>query len=114
MEIDLRGLTFEEAQPLVDKYLDDVSVAGFNNVTLIHGKGTGDIVHVPREVQVDRVMARDELSREAAHQRLDAQLDPAKKVAEAHWVIDNSKSLADTAKQVDTLVEQLQRRAQAI
>ena len=41
MELDLRGMTFDEAQPALDKYLDDVSFGGLDNVTIIHGKGTG-------------------------------------------------------------------------
>lgn len=40
-EIDLRGLTVEEAEDLVDKYLDDAKIAGLGQVSLIHGKGTG-------------------------------------------------------------------------
>ncbi len=40
-EIDLRGLTGDEAWGKVDKYFDEASVAGFHTVRLIHGKGTG-------------------------------------------------------------------------
>ena len=40
-EIDLRGLTGEEAYFKVDKYLDSAIMAGFKTVLLIHGKGTG-------------------------------------------------------------------------
>lgn len=40
-EIDLRGLTLDEALIKVDRYLDDVKIAGIPRVTLIHGKGTG-------------------------------------------------------------------------
>lgn len=40
-EIDLRGRTFEEAEPLLEKYLMDVYQAGLHSVTIIHGKGTG-------------------------------------------------------------------------
>ena len=41
MELDIRGATFEEAEPLIEKYLDDASIAGLKLVTIIHGKGTG-------------------------------------------------------------------------
>ncbi|HHV60475.1 MAG TPA: endonuclease MutS2 [Clostridiaceae bacterium] len=40
-EIDLRGMTLDDAIIAVSKYLDDVSLAGLKEVTLIHGKGTG-------------------------------------------------------------------------
>lgn len=40
-EIDLRGNTVEDALVLVDKYLDDVTLASLAQVRIIHGKGTG-------------------------------------------------------------------------
>ncbi|MBQ9975038.1 MAG: endonuclease MutS2 [Clostridia bacterium] len=40
-EIDLRGMTGDDAWFMVDKYLDDAQSAGLLSVTLIHGKGTG-------------------------------------------------------------------------
>ena len=40
-EIDLRGLLGDEAWLAVDKYLDEATVANFERVRLIHGKGTG-------------------------------------------------------------------------
>ncbi len=40
-EVDLRGLTVDEALEKVDKYLDDASLAGAPSVRIIHGKGTG-------------------------------------------------------------------------
>lgn len=40
-ELDLRGLTAEEACHQADKYLDDACLAGLKTVSLIHGKGTG-------------------------------------------------------------------------
>lgn len=40
-ELDLRGLTAEEALQIVDKYLDDALLAGIPRARIIHGKGTG-------------------------------------------------------------------------
>ncbi len=40
-EIDVRGCKLEEARSQVDKFLDDAILAGWNQVRVIHGKGTG-------------------------------------------------------------------------
>jgi DNA mismatch repair protein MutS2 len=40
-ELDLRGKRYEDAMIEVDKFLDSSIVAGFPQVSIIHGKGTG-------------------------------------------------------------------------
>ncbi|NLO86393.1 MAG: endonuclease MutS2 [Clostridiales bacterium] len=41
MEVDVRGMNLEEALASVDNYLADATLAGLNEVSIIHGKGTG-------------------------------------------------------------------------
>ena len=41
MEVDVRGMNLEEATEAVDTYLADAVLAGLNEVSIIHGKGTG-------------------------------------------------------------------------
>ncbi len=42
-EIDLRGMTADEAVMAADKYLDEAYVARLESVSIIHGKGTGTL-----------------------------------------------------------------------
>lgn len=43
MSLDLRGMRYEDAHIEIDKYLDDALYAGLNQVSIIHGFGTGVI-----------------------------------------------------------------------
>ncbi len=42
-EINVIGLTVDDALPLIDKFLDDCSLAKLNTVRIVHGKGTGKL-----------------------------------------------------------------------
>lgn len=42
-EINVLGLTVDEAILVVDKFLDDCAIANLQNVRIIHGKGTGKL-----------------------------------------------------------------------
>lgn len=41
LELDVRGMLVDEANIIVDRYLDDAYNAGLSEVNIIHGKGTG-------------------------------------------------------------------------
>ncbi len=61
------------------------------------------VVHVPLEVQIERLKERDRLTREDAEARLAAQMPLDEKTGYADTVIDNSGSLDDTRRQVAEL-----------
>lgn len=59
------------------------------------------VVYVPREVQLERLMSRDQMTRKDAEARIAAQMDIERKKERADIVIDNSGSWAQTEKQLD-------------
>lgn len=65
------------------------------------------VVYVPRELQLQRLIERDDLPREAAEARLNSQMDIEQKKALADILIDNSGTLAQTQQQVDKLWNRL-------
>jgi DNA mismatch repair protein MutS2 len=47
--LDLRGATVDEALDVLDRYLDDASLAGLTQATIIHGMGTGALRDAVRD-----------------------------------------------------------------
>ena len=48
-ELMLRAMRADEAQSLLDKYVDDAFAAGLNQARIVHGKGTGALRKVVQE-----------------------------------------------------------------
>lgn len=48
-ELKLLGLTFDEAMPLIDEFLDNAALTGFSTLRIVHGKGTGALRTKVRE-----------------------------------------------------------------
>ena len=65
------------------------------------------VVACPREMQLQRLMERNKLSKEDAERRLAAQLPIDQKVSKATYVINNAGTFDDTNAQVDALIQQL-------
>ena len=66
------------------------------------------LVYVPFEVQLSRLMKRNDYTKEEALLRIHSQIPVDKKKALAQQVIDNSGTLEDTKEQVRSLWETLQ------
>ena len=58
------------------------------------------VVYATRECQIERLMARDRISREEAISRTDAQLPLEEKIAYADYVINNNGTVEETMDQV--------------
>lgn len=67
------------------------------------------LVYIPPELQIERLMKRDQIPRELAIKVLKAQWPIDKKKRYADFLIDNSGSLAETEKQVKEIWKILQK-----
>lgn len=63
------------------------------------------VVYVPYEVQLQRLMERDQLSVAEAEERIASQMPLADKREQADIVIDNSRSLQETAIQIEQYLQ---------
>ncbi len=68
------------------------------------------VVACPREMQIERMMTRNQLSKEDAERRLAAQLPIDQKVKKADHVIRTDGSFEETDAQVTTLIAALSNR----
>jgi dephospho-CoA kinase len=58
------------------------------------------LVYATRDLQIQRLMARDGISRVEAVKRIDTQLSLEEKVSYAHYIINNTGSVEETEEQV--------------
>lgn len=65
------------------------------------------LVYTPKEIQLERLMKRNALSKEEAEKRILAQMDIEEKKKYADYMIDNRGTLSETERQVDQLWKQL-------
>jgi DNA mismatch repair protein MutS2 len=65
-QVDLRGLTTEEARFRLDQYLNEAYMEGLSTVRVVHGKGTGAVRQAVRDLLSDHPLVR---SHETAEQR---------------------------------------------
>jgi dephospho-CoA kinase len=70
------------------------------------------LVYVPRETQIERLMKRDGIAREAAESILKAQLPIDEKLRHADFVIHNEGTLEETRRQVEQVWEELKKETE--
>ena len=63
-ELDLRGLTVDEALSLVDQRLDEAARSGVTEMRIIHGKGTGTLRRAVREMLRKHALVQAQASAE--------------------------------------------------
>jgi len=66
------------------------------------------LVYAPKEIQLQRLMVRDRISRERALQIIDSQMPIEEKKLYADFIIDNSRSVEETRGQVEKVWKILQ------
>ncbi len=70
------------------------------------------LVYVPQHIQLQRLMRRNQLSKQEAENRIHAQMPIDEKRRYADYIIDNAGSLEATERQVDHLMDELRKLVQ--
>lgn len=68
------------------------------------------LIYAPREILLKRVVARDNLDKNAVNSRLDAQMDIEKKRILASDIIDNSGDLKSLNEQISRFIDSLKEK----
>ena len=67
------------------------------------------VVYVDDDVQLERLMTRNSLSKVEALKRIESQISPQEKASLGDFVINNSYGKEDTFQQIDEILEKLKR-----
>lgn len=65
------------------------------------------VIVIMKEVQISRVMARDQFTREEAINRINNQMSTEEKIKYADYLIDNGDTLEYTKFQIDSIIKEL-------
>lgn len=85
----------------------------FMDIPLLIERGYQDwfdaiwLLYVDKEIQIQRLMARNQYSRKEAEQRIGAQMPLEEKISFADVLLDNNGSVADLEEKAQALLQQL-------
>lgn len=65
------------------------------------------VVYIPQNIQIERLMLRDNISKELAIQMINSQMSIEDKKNLADFIVDNSKSIEETYKQINDILEKI-------
>lgn len=60
------------------------------------------VTRCPQDIQIERLCSRDQITREKAQQKIDAQMPTEEKIKYADYIIDTSGTLQETVDQTET------------
>lgn len=115
----LNQITHPEIILLIKRQLNKIKDSSYRNVICIieapllfeaHIEGMVDkiiVVYLNRENQINRLILRDNLSKDEAIKRIKSQMPIEKKIKLADYVIDNNTSINKTKKQIIKLWTEL-------
>ena len=98
---------------LQEKHRDERLI--FLDIALLFEAGFEDlvekiiVVHVDEKIQLTRLMSRNSLSKEQAMFRIESQMSSKDKSILGNYVIDNGGTKEETYKQIDLIIEALER-----
>lgn len=114
LEAILHPLVKEQVQKLRDDFAKQGHIFAVYDVPLLFEKNLQDqfdkivLVYADPQVQFERILKRDHLSKDEINKRLNAQIPQDEKKQKADFVIDNSKSRDDLAKNFEKVYQVLQ------
>lgn len=98
---------------LQEKHRDERLI--FLDIALLFEAGFEDlvekiiVVHVDEKIQLTRLMSRNSLSKEQAMFRIESQMSSKDKSILGNYVINNGGTIEGTYKQIDLIIEELER-----
>lgn len=113
LEAILHPMVQRIAMDMIDKACADGEEAVIMDVPLLFETGMDAlcdvswVIYADRETRIERVMARDGLSREAVEARMETQMSDDDRAARATRVIDNRQSMEKFTGEVTRLYKQL-------
>lgn len=109
----LHPLIFEEVARQIEHYRQQGKKICFVDMPLlfeVHYEKNVDevwLVYTSSDIQLQRLMVRNQLSEFEARQKIQSQIPIEEKIAKSDIVIDNSYTIFDTYKQIDVVLQKM-------